>query len=548
MNVSEREFYVLIEAWFSRFLEESPVEATALGDHRFDHRLSDYSPAALSRRERLLREALVELDKVDPSKFSLDAQIDYEIVRRLVKSFLREFQSFRSFQRNPNVYLDECMGGVFLLLAKDFAPFPERLKAVISRLNEIPRVLREAEKNIVPEEVPPIWVEIALESGRRAIPALSVLIPVLSLRVPRLLPKAIKASCAAANAFRRYCAFLEGQVKPRAKGNFSAGEELFEEILRENHVLAYRAAELLRLGQNILKETREEMEAQAGKIAPGRSAQEILAEAKRKHPAPHEILRAYRQEVEKARNFVEKEKIVTIPEGESLRIEPTPVHLRPVIPFAAYMAPGPLEKKQEGIFLVTPVERFIPAKLREEKLRGHFWARIPVAVVHEAYPGHHLQLVFANRFAQTLPRKLGLALSSLFVEGWAFYCEELMERLGYLADPVQKLVRLSDQLWRAARIVIDVSLHTGEMTVEEAVEFLVNEVGMERANAWAEVRRYTMNPTQPLSYLVGKLEILKVMDAYQKRHPTKSLQELHDAILSCGSLPPALLRKKLHIN
>jgi len=487
----------------------------------------------------------VELDKFDPSKFALDAQIDYEIVRRLVKSFLREFQSFRSFQRNPNVYLNECMGGVFLLLAKDFAPFPERLKAAISRLNEIPRVLHEAEKNIIPEEVPPIWVEIALESGRRAIPALSMLIPVLSLRVPRLLPKAIKASRAAANAFRRYCAFLEGQVKPRAKGNFAAGEELFEEILRENHVLPYRAAELLRLGQNIFKETREEMEAQAGKIAPGRSAQEILAEAKKKHPAPQEILRAYRQEVEKARNFVEKEKIVTIPEGESLRIEPTPVHLRPVIPFAAYMAPGALEKKQEGIFLVTPVDRLMPAKLREENLRGHFWAKIPVTVVHEAYPGHHLQLVFANRFAQTLPRKLGSALSSLFVEGWAFYCEELMERLGYLSDPVQKLVRLSDQLWRAARIVIDVSLHTGEMTVEEAVEFLVNEVGMERANAWAEVRRYTMNPTQPLSYLVGKLEILKVMDAYQKRHPTKSLQEIHDAILSCGSLPPALLRKKI---
>jgi uncharacterized protein (DUF885 family) len=153
-------------------------------------------------------------------------------------------------------------------------------------------------------------------------------------------------------------------------------------------------------------------------------------------------------------------------------------------------------------------------------------------------------LTFANRVG-SLPRKLGAFLSTLFIEGWAFYCEELMEQLGYIDQPIQRLGRLNDQLWRAARIILDVSLHTGKMTVEEAVDFLVDRVGLERTNALAEVRRYTLSPTQPMSYLIGKLEILKIIDEYKKRHPRASPKEVHDAVLSCGSLPPRLMRERL---
>jgi uncharacterized protein (DUF885 family) len=120
-----------------------------------------------------------------------------------------------------------------------------------------------------------------------------------------------------------------------------------------------------------------------------------------------------------------------------------------------------------------------------------------------------------------------------------------MEELGYIASPVQKLGRLSAQLWRAARIILDVSLHCREMTVDEGVDFLVEKAGLERSNALAEVRRYTNSPTQPQSYLMGKLEILKLVDAYKAANPHMSMKEMHDAILACGSLPPKLMRKRL---
>ena len=244
---------------------------------------------------------------------------------------------------------------------------------------------------------------------------------------------------------------------------------------------------------------------------------ELLDESKANHPTADRLLDTYRQEMARARKFVVDHEIATIPAGETLRIEPTPPFLRPLMPYAAYMPPGFLEKVQEGIFLVTPVEEKDP-DAAERRLRGHPRASIPVTALHEAYPGHHLQLCFANQVG-TLPRKFGGFLSTLFVEGWAFYCEELMERLGFIGEPIQKLSRLQAQMWRAARIVIDVSLHTGAMSVDEAIRFLVEKAGLEPDDAAAEVKRYTQSPTQPQSYLMGKMQILAIVEEYKKAHP-----------------------------
>jgi uncharacterized protein (DUF885 family) len=190
------------------------------------------------------------------------------------------------------------------------------------------------------------------------------------------------------------------------------------------------------------------------------------------------------------------------------------------------------------------VEEGADPEATERKLRGHPWADIPVTALHEAYPGHHLQLVVANR-TPSLPRLFGGFLSSLFIEGWAFYCEELMEELGFIDQPIQKLARLQAQLWRASRIILDPSLHTGKMTVEEAIGFLVERAGLEPDDARAEVIRYTTTPTQPQSYLMGKLQILDIVAEYRIRYPHATMRQMHDAILQSGSLPPRLMRLRL---
>ncbi len=546
MKISQVEFYRRTEGFIDRWMEEAPVSATALGDHRFDDRLGDHSKAAQERQQREIKEAIAEFESLDTADFDVDAKIDHRLMVQISKSILRGFEheKLRHHLRDPGTYSGECLGGVFLLLIREFAPLEERLAKALGRLKATPQVLAQGKENIAQQEVPSVWCEVALESAQQGLALFTVLIPALAQQATRLTEELNEASKEAAEALQDWIKFLQERVSPQARGNFAIGQELFEELLREDHLLDYTTEELLETGWRLFEETKEQMEQVAGEIDPAKSVEEILEEAKSDHPGAEDLLDVYREEMAKARKFVLDHDIVTIPAGESLKIEPTPPFLCGVIPYAAYMPPGPLEKKQEGIFLVTPVDPNSPEKEQEEKLKGHSCVKLPVTALHEAYPGHHLQLTYANTVG-TLPRKLGAFVSTLFCEGWAFYCEELMEQLGYIDKPIQRLGRLSDQLWRAARIILDVSLHTGKMTVEEGIDFLVERVGLERSNAQAEVRRYTLSPTQPMSYLIGKLEIVKIIDEYKQQHPTASLREVHDAILSCGSLPPRLMREGL---
>jgi len=543
-KINQAEFYRHAEEFIDKLMKEAPVAATQLGDHRFDDRLTDYSRAGVERQRRELKAFVGEFGSLDTATFDVEARIDHRLMLQVAKSVLRDLEKFRSHLRNPGVYSDECMGGVFLLVVREFAPLEERLEKALGRLRAIPEVLAQGKSNIIPHEVPPVWNDVALQSCRQGSALFTLLIPALAQSAPKLAADLNAASQNAARAFEDYTRFLTDEVAPKAKGDFAAGRQLFEEMVHENHMLDYSADEVLKLGWKLFEGTEEAMASLARQIHREKTARELLETAKADHPKADELLDVYRREMARAREFVVTHNIATIPEGESLKVEPTPPFLRGTIPYAAYMMPGPLEKVQQGIFLVTPVDPRSPEKEQEEKLKGHYYGKLPVTALHEAYPGHHLQLVYANGVG-SLPRKLGAFISTLFIEGWAFYCEELMEQLGYIDQPLQRLGRLSDQLWRAARIILDVSLHTGKMTVDEGIDFLVKRAGLEPSNARAEVRRYTSSPTQPMSYLIGKLEIVKLIDEYKKNHAQASLREVHDAVLSCGSLPPRLMRERL---
>ncbi|MFP4344621.1 MAG: DUF885 domain-containing protein [Anaerolineales bacterium] len=544
----EEEFYSRAEAWFVRVLEQMPVAATHMGDHRWDDRLADYRPEAIEQRHQETLEALAEFEALDTSGFSLEARIDHTLFVKILASFVREHEKVQGHRRDPGGYMNEGLGGIMGLLLKEFAPISERLQSALGRVREVPRVLEEARLNIEPAAVPRVWAETALEQAQQAPGLFLGLLPAIAAQAaPELQADFVESGRVAAEALQAYRAYIEEELLPQASEEFAAGRELFDELLHETHLVDYDADELLETGWRLFRETREEMESVAREIDPERSVREILEEAKADHPTAGGLLDAYRQSMAESRQYVLDHQIASIPANESLKIVETPVYLRPIIPYAAYMQPGMLEEQQDGLFFVTPVDPEAPPEEQEQKLKGHFWAKLPITTLHEGYPGHHLQLVWANR-SEALPRRMATFLSTFFIEGWAFYCEELLEQLGYIDTPVQRLGRLSDQLWRAARIVLDVSLHTRGMPVEEAVHFLVEECQLEPTNALAEVRRYTESPTQPQSYLMGKLAILELVEAYRQAHPDATLLEIHDAILRCGSLPPRLMRRQLGLD
>lgn len=541
----ESEFYARAEKWLERMLELNPVAATQLGDHRWDDRLAERSPEALEAENRELLEAQAEFGAMATTGVSLDAQIDHRLIMQMIRQFVVEYEKLRTHVRSPGGYLDEAMGGAFLLLMMEFAPLPDRLRSVLGRVREVPRMLGEARLNIVPAEVPRVWAEIALEQSQQAPGLFLGLLPAIAAQAaPELQADLQSAGQAAAEACQAYADFLTNDVLPRAAGDFALGREQFDDKLREEHMVDYDADQLLETGWEQFRLTEAQMEALAREIDPSKTARELLEEAKADHPTAEGLLDAYRQEMAATRQYVVDHDIATIPPGETLRIIETPPFQRMLIPYAAYMPPGILEQKQEGLFLVTPVDPDSPPEEQEQKLRGHHWAKLPITALHEGYPGHHLQLVWSNTL-ESIPRRMGMILATMFIEGWAFYCEELLEQLGFIAQPIQRLGRLSDQLWRAGRIILDVSLHTKGMTVDEAVDFLVQRCGLEPANALAEVRRYTQSPTQPQCYLMGKLAILGLVADYRRAHPEASLRQVHDAILGCGSLPPRLMRERL---
>lgn len=541
---NEQLFYDRFQTFVDTLVEEFPVFATQLGDHRFDHLLGHFDEATLQRQLAELKSELAEFQNMDSSDWSLDASIDHTVAVQALKQFIRESEQVRPEYRNPSSYLDVALSGVFLLIVKDFAPLPERLGATLGRVREIPRVLQEGQANIIAAETPRLWAEMALESARMGVGLFSGLIPSLAPHAPDVADALNEAAQAAAEAVQQYAAWLEEHVIPNAQGEFPVGREFFETLLRENHMVDWDADWLLAKGHELYDSTLAEMEALAQEIDPHKTASELVEEIKDHHPTAETLLDVYQDSMESARQFVVDHDLVTIPDDEELKIVETPPFIRNQIPYAAYMPPGLLEKVQQGIFMVTPVDPNDPPHKQEEKLRGHGYDDLPITALHEAYPGHHLQLTVAN-LNKSLPRLFGGFLSSLFVEGWAFYCEEMMEQRGFISKPIQRLGRLQAQLWRAARIIVDVSLHTGKMSYEQALEFMVQKANLEPSDARAEVNRYTQTPTQPMSYLMGKYEIMQIVDEYQAHYPDHSLKQMHDTILSCGSLPPRLMRRRL---
>jgi uncharacterized protein (DUF885 family) len=300
------------------------------------------------------------------------------------------------------------------------------------------------------------------------------------------------------------------------------------------------ADDILAIGEEQLAAERAKRQAVAREIDPSATEAEVVDRVKSEHPADfNTALTEYRDAMAQSRQFILDHDIATIPADETLRVVATPEFMRGVVPFAAYFAPGRFEPGQPtGIYVVTPSIDGDPRAMRE-----HNHASIYNTGIHEAYPGHHLQLVAANH-NPSLIRVLVDAPE--FVEGWAMYCELMMREQGFDTSAEHRLMMHTDAIWRACRIILDVKLQRGEINVEDAINFLVEQTGFERPNAKAEVNWYTYRPTYPLSYLLGRQLLLRLRADEQKRLGASfSLKGFHDALLNEGSLPVSFQRRLL---
>lgn len=529
-----------------------PVEATFSGIHRYDDKL-DY--VGLQFRQNYLKkekEFVKKLDRFSPraktqtkaTKLSPNEQMDWRMLKDALVTEITEEKEVQWFDRHAQIYPNYALMGCYVFIMREFAPIDKRMKLLLARLKQIPRFLKEGEENLSRgKNIPTIWTQIGIETTRGGKQFFEQLIPAFAKKVPKLEGQILSANRKAIFAFDRYEEFLKKKILPKSKNRFAVGKQLYDFLLKVHHQLPYQSTDLVSIGQRLIKETQAEMTSVAKKISRKKNWVKIVDDLKKIHPAKNEVLRYYKKEMDRARDFVKKKDLVTIPKGETLAVVDTPTFQRHTIPYGAYLSPAPFEKKQKGFFWVTPVNEKLPPKQQEEQLQGHNSYGVVITALHEAYPGHHLQLVHSNRINSKVRREFG---TSLFAEGWALYCEEMMYEKGFYTNPQTRLLQLKDQLWRSCRVVIDASLHTGKMSFNQAVDMLVKVAKLEKTNAIAEVKRYTYTPTQPMTYAMGKTEILRLRDDFRKAKGKKfNLKQFHNQLLSYGTIPVQMVRERM---
>ena len=391
-----------------------------------------------------------------------------------------------------------------------------------------------------PEANPPLlWTEMAMEAATGGIAFLDNLPnhPKVqeTLKEPPRFQAALEKTKTAVNHFRE---FLERDLLPRSHGSYAVGEEHYHLLLKKRHFLNQDAQGLLAMGESLFGKTKKELAALAEEIAPGKSVEELALKIQENHPPSDGLLPAYKKAMEAARKFVGEKRLVSFPLREDLRVVYTPEFQRHEIPFAAYLSPSPKDPEQIGYYYVTPVTE-------DDLLREHNWTGLENTSVHESYPGHHLQFTVANSIPQasTLPRLMNE--SSVFYEGWALYCEQLMQEQGFLKTGEHRFVMLKDRLWRALRIIIDVKTQTGKMSYEEAADLMVRELHFPRPQAEADLNWYSQSPSVPMGYALGWSIINRLRERERERLGSRfDIREFHDRLLSAGSISLPLVEKR----
>jgi uncharacterized protein (DUF885 family) len=535
-------FRNLSEEVLENYFEFYPVQASEKGVHRYDHLLSNYTPYSIAQEIKKLQDYQLRLKEIDVGSLEIDDQIDYELLSSNIDMYLWNLAQLKEWERNPVLYVDECIYGIYFLLISTSIPLESKIISIEKRLFQIPRLLKEAKENV--KNPPRVFVDIALNKLETGIEFFEESISDIAHQFPLDSPMLTTAKLLAVEAMKDYGMHLDS-LKEIVDGDFAIGKEFFEYKLNREYLLKVSSEELLALGERFLRDSKTRME---------RAESSHSMESRLEPPSPYlledefskmDILKYYNWEIDDVRTFCENNEIVSIPQdiGECQVFE-TPSFLQGIIPGVAYLPPPPFDSLQSGIFYVRP----IPEEFSEDERQGYSKMvrnrEFRGSVVHEAFPGHHLQLSLANRFPSRIRK---YQQSSLFTEGWAFYCEEMMVREGLYDGDEDVIGTLWWAAFRAARVILDVKLQIGEYDFEEGVKFLVDNFGEDNREYFEkEVKRYCLTPTQPMSYLTGKIQIEDLRKKVKKEMGDEfTSQQFHDMLLAEGSIPLELVEKKI---
>ena len=510
-----------------------PSAASAAGLVAQDSRLGNFDAQTTREHLAALRSLTGAVEELEPEE--LNEEIDRTALLGEMRITVFRFDYEQPNIRNPGFWLSHLLQGLYTLLTRHEPDLASRVPAVIARLEAAPAFLETARDTIA--EPPAVFVDTALSMLGGGGQLIAEVVGVFAGAAPDLASRLKTAGQATLQALVGFGASLRDEIEPSTDPQaFAIGEEQFSRRLHHEHALMAGAPELWRYGLHLQEEVTEEIVALARRLD-SRPWRVVVDELRNDAPPADQLLAAYRDEIDRANNWVLEHDLVTLPEAP-VEAVPTPAFLASLVPFAAYEPPPMYLSDRTGRFYVTVPDPTLPPEAFAQQLRGHCAHGIPAMVAHEAYPGHHLQLVMAQELGSEVRRHVW---SPIMVEGWALYSEQLMAETGYYPGDQTRLFQLVNLLWRAVRVVLDVGLHTRGMSPAEAVDYMVEHLPIERSSAEAEVRRYCAWPTYQLCYAVGRRELLRLRDAYGKREGgAYRARRFHDEVMGYGGLPVSL--------
>jgi len=510
-----------------------PAAASAAGLVAQDSRLGSFGAETTREHLAALRSLTGAVEELEPEE--LNEEIDRTALLGEMRSTVFRFEYERPNIRNPSFWLSHLLQGLYTLLTRQGPDLGSRVPAVMARLQAAPAFLATARDTI--DEPPSVFVDTALSMLGGGGQLVAEMVAVFAGVAPDLAHQLKTAGQATLEALVAFGAALRDEIEPATDPHaFAIGEEQFSRRLHHEHALMAGAPELWRYGVHLQEEVTQQIVDIARKLD-SKPWRELVDQLRNETPPADDLLGAYQRELDRAHDFVVERDLVSVP-AAPVEVVPTPAFLTPLIPFAAYEPPPIYLPDRAGRFYVTAPDPNLPPEAFAQQRRGHCSHAIPIMVAHEAYPGHHLQMVTAQGLGSEVRRHIW---SPIMVEGWAVYWEQLLCETDYYRTEQERLFQLVNLLWRAVRVVLDVGLHTRGMSPAEAVDYMVEHLPIERPSAEAEVRRYCAWPTYQLCYAVGRRELLRLRDEYREREGgTYRARRFHDEVMGYGGLPVSL--------
>jgi len=536
-------FTALAGEYLEDIFRRQPTQATDLEIHTYDDQLENYSRQGVMDAIAAARRFRDRVNAIAPSGLSPDQQLDREQLLHAIDSRILTLAVVRPWAKDADSYSSGLTNTAYVMIKRRFAPPEERLRKLIAREKAMPGALLEARKNI--EAPPKIYTQIAIEQidGNRTFFETAVPGGFKDVKDQVLLDEFKKTNDAVIAALVDYKKWLQDDLLKRSTGEFAFGQDTYRRKLAADEMIDVPLDELLAIAERDLRRNQASFAEIAHNIDPKKTPDQVLATIATDHPPALKLLDYTQKELDAIGRFMTEHHIVTIPSASPARVQETPPFLRATTS-ASMDIPGPFEKvATEAYYNMTLPDPKLSPKETEEFMGQWYYAAISNVSVHEVWPGHYLQFLYARNFPSDVRKVFGAATNS---EGWAHYCEQMVVDEGFHGDdPRYRLAQVQDALLRDARFIVGIRMHTRGMTVQQAEQFFIKEAYQPAPVARSEAKRGTSDATYGY-YTMGKLMILKLRDDYKaNRGEQYSLQAFHDSFIKLGPLPLPLIRKAM---